>query len=97
MLALGCISIYKYQTQRRHESEKVPINLALSFDQFVNTVAGGDPDETLSSRFGKWQRASRGGWRGKVSYGICRALHWIDPSHCKDAIEDDEGRDKVID
>ena len=65
-------------------------NLFISLDQLANTVLGGDPDETISSRAGKKQR------KGRLAYYLCRALHWIDPGHCKRAIEHDEGDDAVI-
>jgi hypothetical protein len=28
-------------------------NILVAIDQFINTVLGGDPDETMSSRMGK--------------------------------------------
>lgn len=31
-------------------------NLLISIDQLVNTITGGDPDETISSRCGKKAR-----------------------------------------
>lgn len=31
-------------------------NVLIAIDQFFNTVLGGDPDETMSSRMGKRQR-----------------------------------------
>lgn len=65
-------------------------NILISLDQLVNTILGGDPDETISSRIGKRQR------KGKIAYWLCRMLHMIDPHHCRDAIEEDEGKDAVI-
>ncbi len=73
----------------------------IAIDQGVNALLGpllnraldplhlfGDPDETLSSVFGKNVRD--GSCRG--CYLICRALHLLDPGHCAKSIEDDEGR-----
>ena len=34
-------------------------NILISIDQLVNTLFGGDPDETISSRLGKWERANK--------------------------------------
>lgn len=65
-------------------------NILVSLDQFANTVLGGDPDETISSRAGKRQR------KGKLAYWLCRALNWIDSSHCDKAIEPDEGKDSIF-
>jgi len=66
------------------------VNLLISIDQFFNTLLGGYPDETISSRAGKWVRANSQA-KGGVWYWLCRCLHMIDPNHCLDAIEDDEG------
>lgn len=59
------------------------LNLALkpSVDRF------GDPDETLSSVFGK--NVQSGECRGCRL--ICRMLNRIDPGHCQTSIEPDEG------
>lgn len=69
-------------------------------DQGVNTVFGpllnftlkpnvkfGDPDETLSSVFGK--NVESGHCKG--CYYICKVLHLFDPGHCENNIERDEG------
>lgn len=66
-------------------------NLLISLDQFGNTLAGGSPDETISSRAGKAMR------EGKV-WGciLCRFLSWFEKDHCAKSIEADEGADAVI-
>lgn len=64
-------------------------NLLISVDQFANTVLGGDPDETISSRAGK----NKNGWVWKV---LCKMLHLIDPHHCEKSKEQDEGKDAII-
>lgn len=63
-------------------------NILYSVDQFFNTVAGGDPDETISSRLGKM---ARDGKLRLLPGLIVRFLDRIDADHCKDAIENDEG------
>lgn len=64
-------------------------NILISIDQFVNTVFGGDPDETISSRWGKHSRArGRKAWQ----YYACRILHLFDKEHCLKSIEEDEGK-----
>ena len=60
----------------------------LSIDQFFNTITGGDEDETISSRIGKKVEAKKDCW---VCHVLCKMLHWIDPNHCQDSIERDEG------
>lgn len=61
-------------------------NIFISLSQLLNVILGGDPDETLSSRAGKF--AHRSGWGF-----IARILNWIDPGHTDRAREDDEGDD----
>lgn len=67
-------------------------NLFVALDQLLNTIAFGDPDETLSSRMGKTIRENR-----------CLACRWIcwllgkfDRNHCNKTIETDEGKDAVL-
>ena len=65
-------------------------NILISIDQLANTILGGDPDETISSRAGKMQHDSK--W-AKV---LCWLLNKIDTNHCKESIEEDEGKDRII-
>lgn len=66
-------------------------NTLLSLDQLVNTLAGGDPDETISSRADKAQKA------GKV-WGcvLCRLLSKLQKDHCQRSVEADEGSRAVF-
>lgn len=68
-------------------------NLLVAFDQFINTLFGGDPDMTLSGRMG---RAVAGG-RCKACRVVCWFLDRIDKDHCARANknEADEGADQV--
>lgn len=61
-------------------------NVLVSMDQFANTLLGGNPDETLSSRMGK--AIERG--TCYLCRPICWLLHKIDPDHCIKTIERDE-------
>lgn len=61
-------------------------NVLIGIDQLANAITGGDPDETISSRAGKARRQGR--WWGCV---LCRLLDRIDPRHCAESIEEDEG------
>lgn len=54
----------------------------VSMNQTVNTILGGEPDETLSSR---WGRARARG--SKPAKAACWVLDKIDPCHCTVAIE----------
>jgi hypothetical protein len=75
-------------------------NVLISIDQLANALFApllnitlnpqarfGDPDETLSSVFGK--NVEVGSCRG--CYWMCRVLHVLDPYHCPKSIERDEG------
>lgn len=59
-------------------------NILISIDQFGNTLLGGNPDETISSRCGKIISTCF----------LCRFFCWIankiDPNHCQNSIEEDE-------
>ena len=79
--------------------KKYLINILIGIDQLGNTLAGGDPDETISSRLGKMKLRYGGSipWRRPLSKSIDWALNKIDPSHSIDAIEEDEGKDAVLD
>lgn len=67
-------------------------NVIIALDQLANTVAGGDPDETISSRAGKKVRQGHTGpWRW-----LCLLLNKFDRNHCRKNIEDDEGQNAVI-
>ncbi len=76
-------------------------NLLIAVDQFCNVLFGpllnallrpklarfGDPDESLSSVFGKGVRNGD----CKLCRHVCRVLNWFDPGHCDSSIEMDEG------
>jgi hypothetical protein len=78
---------------------KYAFNVLITFDQAVNTICGGDVDETISSRMGKWAK------NGKNRHGIRKPLfifaNWIvekfEKNHFASASEDDEGKNKLLD
>lgn len=61
--------------------------VAVAFDQVGNASTKGSEDETISSRAGKGRL--RGVWHWCV---LCRLLDWLDPNHCADHMEADEGK-----
>lgn len=67
-------------------------NILIWLDQGLNTLTGGDPDETVSSRVGKYIRDGR-------NCVLCKALCWflnlIDKNHCAKNIEEDEGKNAL--
>jgi len=66
-------------------------NLFVSVDQLLNTILGGDPDETISSRLGKSYYDSR------PARILCAVLSYVfrEPRHCRKWIEHDEGDDAL--
>ena len=64
-------------------------NILISIDQFINTLFGGDPDETISSRCHKYKNR-------KICRFICRMLEKLDNGHCERALEKDEGKHEVF-
>lgn len=71
-------------------------NLLIAFDQFCNTILLGDPDETISSRLGKWLDRPQDKWRYKVAATVCYVLRKIDDKHCRNSIEKDEGERNLL-
>lgn len=66
-------------------------NLLIAIDQFANTICGGDPDETISSRLGKAQ-----GRGSRFACVLCRLLDVFDKNHCHNSVDINEGKDEVI-
>lgn len=74
-------------------------NLLISIDQFFNTLFGGDPDETISSRMGKWAKKGEPGkfdLRVYIGKSMARFLALFEKDHCEKSIEADEGNDEVL-
>lgn len=62
-------------------------NLRIGASQALNTILGGDPDETLSARLGR--AAQRGSKWGRWLYVL---LNWAEPGHCEKAAAGDGGK-----
>jgi hypothetical protein len=67
-------------------------NILIAVDQFANTLLGGDPDETMSSRMGKNIRAGK----CKLCKLTCYFLGLIQKDHCDKSIEPDRGSRQVF-
>lgn len=65
---------------------KYVLNFLISVDQFANTLLGGNPDMTISTRLGIWLQGSNP-WKRGVAKVACKALDLLDKDHCKDARE----------
>lgn len=66
---------------------KYLLNILIAIDQLGNTLLGGDPDETLSSRAAKWHPAAA---------RVINVIFFWQPNHCRESLEADEGNDAVI-
>jgi len=77
---------------------KYILNVLIGLDQLGNALTGGDPDETVSSRIGKIKRRHGGSipFYKPIPAVIDRFLELVDDNHSIDAIEEDEGKDRVI-
>lgn len=58
-------------------------NILIAVDQLINTVAGGYPDETFSSRCWRWSKDGKRDWPRKIVDDI---LFW-DKDHCRESYE----------
>lgn len=70
-------------------------SLFYRLDLFANAVLLGDPQETISSRCGKYLHA---GGRGVV-WVLCKLLSIIDPArgnHCIENMQPREGSDELV-
>ena len=56
-------------------------NILIAVDQLINTVAGGYPDETFSSRCWRWSKDGKRDWPRKIVDGL---LFW-DKDHCRES------------
>ena len=65
-------------------------NILISIDQFVNTVFGGDPDETISSRLGKNRNQN---W---FTRQLSKFLDLFESNHVEKSVEKDEGDNKSL-
>lgn len=61
--------------------------VTVSINQFLNTLTGGNPDETLSSRWGRAKK--RGSKSAKVACSVLSAA-MRGRCHCEQSIEYDE-------
>ena len=64
-------------------------NLLVALDQLLNTLLGGDPDETISSRAAKSPHLPH--W-----LLLIWILETFDTGHMRRSIEEDEGQDSIF-
>ncbi len=71
--------------------QRFGLNILVWFDEGLNTLTGGDPGETVSSRAEKARLNGR-----KWGCALCWFLDKIQKNHCKIALEKYAGSDAVI-
>lgn len=73
-------------------------NILIAIDQFVNTLFGGDPDETISSRMGKWSRneTNNKGLQKPIYFIANFIVEFFEKDHFAKSIEEDEGKDEIL-
>ena len=57
--------------------------ILIALDQLVNTLAGGWPDETFSSRCWRWSKDGKRDWPRRV----VDWLFFLEAEHCKSSYE----------
>lgn len=74
-------------------------NLALAYDQLVNVILFGDPDDSISGRCGRAMASGKPKWwvpylAAHVDWIFLHLFNQID--HCKDSIEEGEKYEKEL-
>lgn len=72
-----------------HNVGYAAFEIIMSIDRFVNALLLGDPDESLSSRFGRQKDTY------KFYKYLCLVLSLFDRNHCEDAVQPEEGSDQI--
>jgi hypothetical protein len=67
------------------------LNWLLWYDEGLNTLTGGDPGETVSSRAAKAQVEGK-----RWGCVLCKFLDWLQKDHCKTSLNADDGRRAVV-
>jgi hypothetical protein len=65
-------------------------NVLIGIDQLINTITGGSPDETLSSRVYRYRDDS------KIAWFTWKFLNWIEENHCENSLEPDDHHDQDV-
>lgn len=65
------------------------LNILIGFDQFLNTILGGTPDETLSARAWRLRNASKFWGRFRV---LIDAIFFLQDGHCESSYKSEMER-----
>jgi hypothetical protein len=67
------------------------INFAILLDESLNTLTGGDPGETVSSRAGKGLQEGK-----RWACVLCHFLDLFQKDHCLKSVNPDDGTRAVV-
>lgn len=92
-LPKSVVGLYKYSTDDWYVK-----NVLVTLDCFGNTLAGGDPDETISSRSAKAQAYEQSEAPPTWGWGcrMCSFLAIFQENHCAKALDRNKGHRAVI-
>lgn len=92
-LVLAILNLHKY-----NPSDGYGLNVLVVLDCLGNTLVGGDPNETISSRSGKAQAYEQSLTPPRWGWGcrLCSFLAAFQENHCAKAIERNVGNRAVI-
>ena len=82
--------VIKQKKRQKNIFFRYLINVLVSIDQLINTIFGGDPDETISSRLGKNYPKSF------LTKTVNFIFFWDNGIHCEKYIEEDEGKKAIF-
>jgi hypothetical protein len=85
ILCLAIIALAIVLNIRKRGWRSYVINLLIGIDQAANSLIGGSPDETVSSRCARGQEH----WYWKI---LGRAIDAIQPGHCAKALASEQAR-----
>lgn len=61
------------------------LRVALALDRAGNAILLGSPEETISSRAGRWAARQDRGFKRRIGGAVCGLLELVDPGHCRAA------------
>lgn len=90
-MAKAVLGLYKYSPNDGYVK-----NVLVVLDCLGNTLLGGDPDETISSRSGKAMAYEQSVGRWGAGCRLCSFLAVFQENHCQIAVNRNKGRRAVI-
>lgn len=89
-LAWGLFVFLAGMALRNQDVRYHGLQVMIAYDQAANTATGGDVDETISSRTGKYMHSRP--W----AKSLAKFLNLFERDHATKSIEADEGSDRLV-